>query len=206
VVVVYLLVNVAYLRVLGQPGLAASPAPAADLMRAVIGPGGRAVIAAGIAASTFGFLNLTILVTPRVLQAMGADGVFIPRLAALHPRYRTPSAAIVLQGVWAAVLTLTGTFAQLVDYVSFGDWIFFGLTVAGLFKYRARDPAGRRAPASFRVPGYPLTPAVFVAACGYVVISAVRANPHNALVGGALLALGVPVYGYCIRRAGREPK
>src|SRR6185295_16455406 len=129
VVVLYLLANLAYLRVRGQPGLAASDAPAADLMRRVIGPGGGALIAAGIAVSTFGFLNLVILVTPRVLQAMAADGVFVPRLAVLHPRYRTPSGAIMLQGVWAAVLALTGTFPQLVDYVSFGDWIFFGLTV-----------------------------------------------------------------------------
>jgi len=202
VVVLYLLANLAYLRVLGQPGLAASDAPAADLMRRVIGPGGGALIAAGIAVSSFGFLNLVILVTPRVLQAMAADGVFVPRLAPLHPRYRTPSAAIVLQGVWAIGLALTGTFAQLVDYVSFGDWIFFGLTVAGLFKYRARDRGGGPAePRSFRVPGYPLTPAVFVLASGYVVVSAVLANPRNVMVGSALLALGLPVYGYCTRRA-----
>jgi APA family basic amino acid/polyamine antiporter len=206
VVVLYLLANLAYLRVLGQPGLAASDAPAADLMRRVIGPGGGALIAAGIAVSTFGFLNLVILVTPRVLQAMAADGVFVSRLATLHPRYRTPSGAIMLQGVWAIVLALTGTFAQLVDYVSFGDWIFFGLTVAGLFKYRARDghsgPAD--APGSFRVPGYPLTPAVFVVAAGYVVVSAVLANPRNVLIGSALLGLGLPVYGYCTRQAARE--
>src|SRR3989454_150497 len=90
VVVVYVLANVAYLRVLGPAGLAASTAPAADVMRALLGPAGGTLIAAGIAVSTFGFLNLVILVTPRVLQAMAADGVFFPRLAELH----TPSAAI----------------------------------------------------------------------------------------------------------------
>src|SRR5207247_4711333 len=80
-------------------------------------------------------------VTPRVFQAMAADGVFFSRLAELHPVYRTPSAAIVLQGAWAIVLTVSyGTFSQLVDYVAFGDWIFFGLTVAGLFVYRRRGP------------------------------------------------------------------
>src|SRR6266704_5406639 len=139
VVVVYVLANVAYLRVLGPAGLAASTAPAADVMRALLGPAGGTLIAAGIAVSTFGFLNLVILVTPRVLQAMAADGVFFPGLAALHPRYRTPTAAIVAESGWAIVLTLTGTFAQLVDYVAFGDWIFFGLTVAGLYRIRARD-------------------------------------------------------------------
>src|SRR5206468_9347719 len=126
-----LLTNLAYLRVLGHAGLAASTAPAADTMKAVLGPAGGKIIAAGIALSTFGFLNLVILVTPRVLQAMAADGVFFRRFAILHPAYQTPTAAIVALAVFAVALTLTGTCVQLVDYVTFGDWIFFGLTVAG---------------------------------------------------------------------------
>jgi len=207
VVAVYLLANVAYLRVLGPAGLAASTAPAADLMRVQLGPAGGTLIAAGIAVSTFGFLNLVILVTPRVLQAMAADGVFFRALAELHPIHRTPAAAILFQAAWAIVLALTGTFSELVDYVAFGDWIFFGLTVAGLFIYRARDvtplplPTVERglagegaAPRAFRVPGYPWTPALFVLAALYVVASAVLANPRNAFVGTGLLLLGVPVY------------
>ena len=198
VVAVYLLANVAYLRVLGLAGLAHSTAPAADVMRALLGSAGGTLIAAGIAASTFGFLNLVILVTPRVLQAMAADGVFLPRLAVLHPRYRTPALAILVQAGWATVLTLSGTFAQLVDYVAFGDWIFFGLTVAGLFIYRARErlPGAPPEPVrgAFRVPGYPWTPALFVLAALYVVASSILANPRNALIGAGLLALGVPVY------------
>ena len=207
VVAVYLLANVAYLRVLGPAGLAVSTAPAADLMRAQLGPAGGTLIAAGIAVSTFGFLNLVILVTPRVLQAMAADGVFFRALAELHPIHRTPAAAILFQAAWAIVLALTGTFSELVDYVAFGDWIFFGLTVAGLFIYRARDvtplplPTVERglagegaAPRAFRVPGYPWTPALFVLAALYVVASAVLANPRNAFVGTGLLLLGVPVY------------
>ncbi len=203
VVVVYLLANLAYLQVLGAAGLAASTAPAADLMRAVLGPTGGTVIAAGIAASTFGFLNLVILVTPRVFQAMAADGVFIPRLARLHPVHRTPAAAIALQAFWASVLAVSGSFGQLVDYVSFADWIFFGLTVAGLFVYRSRDrTAGiTTPPGAFRVPGYPWTPALFVAAAGFVVASSVASNPRNALIGTLLLALGVPVYWYWRRGA-----
>ena len=211
VVAVYLLANVAYLRVLGVAGLARSTAPAADLMRALLGPAGGTLIAAGITASTFGFLNLVILVTPRVLQAMAADGVFLPRLAVLHPRYRTPALAILVQAGWATVLTLSGTFAQLVDYVAFGDWIFFGLTVAGLFIYRARDRitgAGPVPPLSveqaFRVPGYPWTPGLFVLAALYVVASAILANPRNALIGAGLLALGVPVYFLSARYSGRD--
>src|SRR5436190_17498051 len=204
VVVVYLLANVAYLTVLGPTGLAASTAPAADVMRALLGPAAGTVIAAGIAVSTFGFLNLVILVTPRVLQAMAADGVFFPRLAALHPEYRTPTAAILVLAAWSIVLTLSGTFSQLVDYVAFGDWIFFGLTVAGLFVYRARD---RRAgvtltAGAFRAPGYPYTPALFVVAAALVVASSIGANPKNAAIGTGLLALGIPVYAYWRTRRG----
>lgn len=192
VVTVYLLANLAYLRVLGSAGLARSTAPAADVMRGLLGPAGGTIISAGIAASTFGFLNLVILVTPRVFQAMAADGVFFPQLARLHPVYRTPTAAILVQGIWSIVLTLNRSFTALVDYVAFGDWIFFGLTVVGLFIYRARAES----PPPFRAPGGIWTPAFFVVAAAYVVASSVGANPGNALIGTGLILLGVPVYLY----------
>lgn len=205
VVATYLLANLAYLQVLGPAGLAASTAPAADAMRRVLGPVGGSLISAGIAVSTFGFLNLVVLVTPRVFQAMAADGVFFPQLARLHPVHRTPAAAIVLQAGWASALALSGSFSQLVDYVAFADWVFFGLTVAGLFVYRARDrAAGRVAPPGvFRVPGYPWTPAVFVASALVVVASSILAAPRNALIGTGMLLLGVPVYWYWSREGRR---
>src|SRR5438093_7722208 len=205
VVTVYLLTNVAYLRVLGIEGLAQSTAPAADTMKALLGPVGGKVIAAGIAISTFGFLNLVILVTPRVLQAMAADGVFFRRFAVLHPAYQTPTIAIVALAAFAVLLTLTGTFGQLVDFVTFGDWIFFGLCVAGLFVYRAKEHgAGSREqsapgsvlPAPFRVPGYPVTPALFVLTAAFVVYSAIASNPKNAAIGVGLIALGIPAFLY----------
>ena len=192
VITVYLLANIAYLRVLGRDGLAASTAPAADTMTALLGPTGGKIIALGIALSTFGFLNLVILVTPRVLQAMAADGVFFSRLAMLHPTYRTPAAAIVALSACAIILTLTGTFGQLVDYVTFGDWIFFGLAVAALFVYRRREPELR----GFGVPGYPVTPALFVLAAAFVVLSAIQSNPKNAAIGAGLIALGIPAFLY----------
>jgi APA family basic amino acid/polyamine antiporter len=193
VVVVYLLANLVYLRVLGAAGLAASTAPAADVMAQVLGPFGRRFISAGIAVSTFGFLNLVILVTPRVFQAMAADGVFLQGLARLHPTYRTPTRAIVFMGAWSIALAVSGTYAELLDYVVFGDWIFFGLTVASLFRYRARA-TGAPEP-GFRVPAYPWTPVLFVLAAAYVVACSIVANPKNAVIGTCLLALGVPAYG-----------
>ncbi len=192
VVTAYLLVNLAYLRTLGAPGLAASTAPAADTMQALLGRAGSKFIAAGIVASTFGFVNLVILAAPRIYQAMADDGLFFRGAARLHPKYRAPSNAIIIQGVWAVLLTLSGSYAQLLDYVVFGDWIFFGLIVATLFWYR-RTSAGDRE-GIFRMPGYPLLPALFVAIALFVVVSTLRSNPFNALLGAVLIGAGIPVY------------
>jgi APA family basic amino acid/polyamine antiporter len=202
VVVVYLLANVVYLRTLGVAGLAASDAPAAQAMERALGPAGRTFVSAGIAVSTFGFLNLVLLVTPRVYQAMAADGLFFDALARLHPVHRTPAGAIAFQGAWSAGLAFTGTYADLLDYVVFADWIFFGLTAATLFVYRRRrDPgAGSQGAATFRAPGYPWLPGFFVVAALYVVISSIGANPRNAGLGAAILAAGVPVYVWWRRR------
>jgi APA family basic amino acid/polyamine antiporter len=189
VVLVYVLANVVYVKVLGVIGLAASLAPAADVMRALLGPAGATFISAGIAASTFGFLNLVILVSPRVYQAMARDGVFFRRMAELHPRHRTPTAAIVFQAVWASVLTLSGTYGQLLDYVVFGDWIFFGLAGATVFIFRRRGEEIR-----FKTPAYPWIPGLFVVAAAYVVLSSIASNPGNALLGSGLIGLGVPAY------------
>jgi basic amino acid/polyamine antiporter, APA family len=203
VVAVYLLANLTYLRTLGPAGLAASVAPAADAMRARLGEAGSRLIAAGIAASSFGFLNLTLLSAPRVYQTMASDGAFLPALAGLSPRYQTPGAALALQGTWALVLLATSSYGQLLDYVVFCDWLFFGLAALSLFVLRARDKAsGVPEPSSaFRAPGYPFTPAVFVAAAVYVVVGSVASNPKNALLGAGILALGVPVFFYYARRA-----
>jgi APA family basic amino acid/polyamine antiporter len=198
VAVVYLSVNLTYLRALGVAGLAASHAPAADSMGRYFGPMGRRLIALGIALSTFGFLNLVILVTPRVYQAMARDGLFFARFAALHPRFRTPVDAIAVQGAWAIVLLVSGSYGQLLDWVTFADWIFFGVTAATLVVYRRRDAEAttRR----FRAPLYPVSVALFVIACLYVVAGAIVSNPGNAVRGTLLLLAGVPVFHWWSRR------
>lgn len=203
VVVVYVSANAAYLAALGAPGLAASAAPAADALRAAAGRWGGVAIAAGIACSTFGILNVFIMTVPRVYQAMAADGVFLASVARLSPRTRTPTVGIWIQMAWAVVLTLSGTYGQLLDWVVFGDWIFFGMIVATLFVYRARDPLSPPAHAapSFRAPWHPVLPILFVAAAVFVVISSVVSNPRNALYGTLLIGAGVPAYrGWASRR------
>jgi APA family basic amino acid/polyamine antiporter len=203
VAAVYLAVNLTYLRALGVDGLAASAAPAADAMELRFGRVGRTMIEVGIAVSTFGFLNLVILVTPRVYQAMARDGVFFRQLAVLHPRFRTPVAAIALQAVWAIGLLLTGTYGELLDYVTFADWIFFAATAATLVVYRRRGVGA--GPRRFRAPFYPWSVALFVLAAAYVIAGSIVSSPYNAVRGTVLLAIGVPLYAYWRKRDRATP-
>jgi APA family basic amino acid/polyamine antiporter len=203
VVVIYVAVNVTYLRALGAPGLAATLTPAADTAGLVLGPAGDRFVAAAIAISTFGFLDLGVLAPTRVYYAMAADGAFLPAMAKLHPRFRTPSLAILLQSSWCIVLALTGTYGDLLDSVVFADWIFFGLTVAGLFVVRRRVPPASRPPGSYLTPGYPVLPAAFVLVAAGVVLSLVITAPARSAMGAGLLAIGVPIYYAFRRRADR---
>ena len=199
VVVVYVAVNLAYLRALGVTGLAASAAPAADTMRIAAGPIGAGLISVGIIASTLGILNLFILAAPRVYQAMAADGLFFATASRLHPRYRTPSGALLFQAAWAIVLSLSGTYGDLLDYVVFGDWIFFGLVAMTLFVYRGRD-AATAASEGFRMPAFRLIAGLFVAASAVIVVSSVLSNPSNAAIGATLILAGIPVFWLWQRR------
>src|SRR5439155_16665697 len=140
VVVIYVTVNVIYLRALGLNGLAGTAAPAADAARRMFGPSGDLFVSGAIAVSTFGFLDLSILAPTRVYYAMAADRLFVPALATLHPRYATPGLAIIVQSAWSCVLALTGSYEQLANYVVFADWIFFGLTVLTVIMFRRKMP------------------------------------------------------------------
>jgi APA family basic amino acid/polyamine antiporter len=201
VIVAYVLVNVAYLAVLGHAGLAASTAPAADVMQRVVGPAGAKVIALGVAISTLGFCNITLVAGARVLQVMGEDGLFFGAVARLHPRWRTPNIALALLSGWAIVLALSGSYGQLLDYATFGDWLACAAGVATLFWYRRHGAAGT----GFRVPGYPWLPLLFIAAVSAVVVATLLDNPRNAGMGLLIMAAGIPVYAAWRRRAGRTP-
>lgn len=187
----YLLVNLAYLAVLGHAGLAASNAPAADLMRHVLGEPGARLIAAGIAISTLGFCNISLIGAARVFQAMAADGVFFRIAGRLHPRWRTPNIALLMLAGWACVLALTGTFDQLLNYSTTGDWLGYAAVVATLFWYRR---AGATDAPPFRAPLYPVLPLVFLAAVLWVVAVTIWQHPGDAGMGALITLGGLPVY------------
>jgi APA family basic amino acid/polyamine antiporter len=189
VVVLYLSVNVVCLRALGADGLAASRAPASDVMRTALGERGARLIALGIVISTLGFLAQGILTAPRVYYAMARDGVFFRAVGRLHPTSRVPVLAIALQGLVAGLIAVSGRYEQILNYVVSVDFIAMGLTGAALFVFRRRGETG-----SFRAPGHPWTTAFFVLSCWLVVAATIHRYPQDSVKGLAILALGLPVH------------
>jgi APA family basic amino acid/polyamine antiporter len=204
VIALYLAVNFVCVRALGPAGLAQTTTPASAVIRLALGERGAALLAMGIMISTLGFLSQSILTAPRVYFAMADDGLFFPSVAWVHPRTRVPVVAIALQGVFAIAITLLGRYEQILNYVVSMDFIFFGLSASCLFVFRRRereanrdsqsDSASGSRSAGYRVPGHPVTTALFVIASWLVVINTIYKYPGNTLVGMAVLLAGVPVY------------
>jgi APA family basic amino acid/polyamine antiporter len=194
VIAVYTSVNFVYVRALGPVGLANATTPASTVMRGALGPRGGALIAAGIAFSAFGFLGQSILTAPRVYFAMAEDRVFFRSVAWVHPRTRVPVIAIALQGIWAIVIALTGTYAQVVNYVVAMDSLFFGLTAVCLLLLRRGDTPSLAPTMDYRVPGHPWTTLLFIAAEWLVVLSTFARDPLRSSIGLAIALAGLPVY------------
>ncbi|HEX7732331.1 MAG TPA: amino acid permease [Rhodanobacter sp.] len=192
VVLAYVLANVAYLTGLGHAGLAASSAPAADLMRRLFGEAGARVMAIGIACSTFGYCSIAIAGGARVMQTMGADGMLFRAVGYIDPRTRAPQAALALLGAWTVVLMLWGNFGQLVDYTTVGEWLGHAFGIGTLFWYRWKFVDE---PAPYRVPLFPLLPLVFVLTVLGVIVATAISSPHDAGMSLLIIALGAPVYG-----------
>lgn len=192
VVILYLALNVAYLWVLTPAEVAASPALAADAARAAAGDAGARFVTLLILVSSLGFLAVVVLTGARLYYAMAADGLLVGAAARLHPRYHTPVVALWLQAAVSLILLTTNTYDQLLSYVVFADWLFFGLTAAGLFIVRQRqaDPAAEIA----RVPGHPVTTAMFVAVAAGIVVNSFFAYPIQSAIGSAILLSAAGFY------------
>ena len=193
----YLVAIVGYLFALGPAGATASDTIAAQAVSAGLGKGYGGVVALTILISTFSAANSVILTAPRVFYAMANDHLFFKWLASVHPRFKTPTVAIVGLGLWSAVLACWGNFAELIGGVIFIGWVFYGLGAAAIFPIR-RLAQGK--PLAYRVPAYPLTPIVFVTAAAAIVVNAsyslVR-DPEkfrHLTAAFVLLALGLPAY------------
>jgi APA family basic amino acid/polyamine antiporter len=192
VVVLYLAVNIACLRVLGPAGLDATTTPASDLMRIALGESGARWIALVITISALGFLSQSMLTAPRVYYAMARDGLFFASVGKLFGKSEAPVVAIVLQGLAAIVIACTGTYGEILNFEITVDSIFFGMTAASLFVIRRRC-IGTGA-AIYRTPGHPFTTAIFVLSCFGIVVSAIFASPRNSGIALCIMLAALPVY------------
>ncbi|HEY4131367.1 MAG TPA: amino acid permease [Gemmatimonadaceae bacterium] len=191
----YIALNAAYFRLLSPTQIAQSSRVAADAADVMLGHGGAAIISVVVIISTFGALNGVILSGPRAYLAMARDGLLVRWAAAIHPRFRTPHRAILLQGVWAIALVSTGTYRDLFTRVVYTEWVFFALMAVGLMRLRTR---ATYTPA-YRVWGYPIVPAIFIICSTFIVIHQLITDSVNALTGLGLVAIGLPVYWLFLR-------
>lgn len=196
---VYALIILVYLMTLGVDGIATSSFAAGDAAERLAGPVGRGVLTGAVIVSIVGTLNAVTLSGPRIYFAMARDRLFFDRVKKVHPRYATPSFSIIIQAAWAIALVLLFDFAALLNYVVVISWFFYGLAGLSLITLRRRRPD---TPRPFRVPLYPFTPIVFVALSFVFVGNALYEAPQDALVGGLLLASGIPFYLYWHHREG----
>ncbi|RPJ85226.1 MAG: amino acid permease, partial [Acidobacteria bacterium] len=186
----YVLLNVVYLYVLPLDAVMTSTRVAADAADAVLGSGGGALMSALVVFSTFGALAGIVLLGPRVYFSMASNYRWLTWLSVVHPEYRTPHRAIVLQAVWTSALVATGSYRALFTRVVYTEWIFFALMAVGLMAARRRAdymPA-------MRVPGYPLVPALFAVVATAIAIDRLVSDPLDGLIGLGLVAAGLPVY------------
>ncbi|HEY3055545.1 MAG TPA: amino acid permease [Thermoanaerobaculia bacterium] len=192
----YLGLNAAYLHVLPLDRVIASQRIAADVATAVAGPRGATLVSLLVIVSALGALAGVILAGPRVYYAMAQDGLLFRRIGAIHPRFRTPHLAIVLQAVWSSILVATGSYRALFTRVVYTEWIFFALMAAGVFILRRRADY---APA-YRT--FAFVPIVFIVSALAIVINQIVVEPMESAIGLLLVAAGLPVYFIWTRRQG----
>ena len=202
IVAIYLLANVAYLAALGPAAVASSERVAADAMTVVLGEwAGRLIAAAIIIAMCSASLGIAITMT-RAYYSMARDGMFFASFARVHPKYGTPANAIAGLCVWSGLLAVSGKFTTLLAYVVFVGWIFYALGAAAVIMLRRKRPD---TPRPFRVPGYPVTPILFILAAAALVVNTIVAQPKVASIGLAMVFLGAPAYWFWSRRTGTRP-
>jgi APA family basic amino acid/polyamine antiporter len=191
VIAVYVLVNIAYFYVLTPAHIASTNTVAADTARQFMGRAGGAFVAIGVMISSFAALNGSILSGSRVPFAQARDGLFPQFLAEVHPRFRTPAAAIAAQSAIAALLALTGQYEGLFTKVIFAEYLFYALVTAGIFILRRRMPHLER---PYRTWGYPIIPAIFVVLSALVLVNTLRQQWSDSVWGVVFVGSGIPAY------------
>lgn len=195
----YVFVNTTYFYVLTPTDVANVPATssvAGVVAESFLGAIAVSLIAAAMMTSTFGALHISTMANSRVPFAMAKDGLFPKALARVSERTHVPVRALLVQGVWAGVLALSGSYDTLTDYVIFVNWIFFGLVIVSVFFIRRRMP---KVEGAYRAWGYPVVPLVFLATTAWLLISTLITSPLRSAIGLLLVVVGLPVYHFLSR-------
>ena len=204
VMTLYVLVNVSYYYVLTPTEVASVSSissVAAEATKRVLGPLAVSLIAAVMMLSSWGSLQTSILGTARIPYAMARDGLFFQSLARVSRKTHVPVIALIVQGVWAGILALSGSFDQLTDLAIFAFWLFYGMVTASVFVFRWREPD---APRPYRTWGYPVVPALFVLVTIVLIVFTIKNAPVRSLIGLIIIAAGLPVYWYFARKSERR--
>jgi APA family basic amino acid/polyamine antiporter len=199
VTVLYVGVNVAFLKAIPPAEMASVAQPAALASTRLFGPGATSVIALAVTAAALGCLSAGIVPGPRIVYALSKDGLFPAAFGRVHPRFRTPSFALVVQAIWMSLLCLSGRYDQLYTYATFAVILAYAATGIALFLFRRRRPDLAR---PYRCTGYPVVPFIFVASSILLAANTVREQPNETLAGVAILLLGLPVY-FAMKRRSR---
>jgi APA family basic amino acid/polyamine antiporter len=199
VTLLYLLLNLVYVRALDIPAMAATPRIAETAAAALFGPTGARLMSLAVLVSTFGCLSSTILYSSRIYLPMAEDGLFFRSLAKVDPRYRVPVACLWAQTAWSLVLTFSGSYSQLYTYAVFAGIVFHAMIATAVFILRRTRPD---VPRPYRTWGYPVVPALFILGCLLLIGNTLKESPHESLLGLGLVALGVPAYAMFRRRNG----
>jgi APA family basic amino acid/polyamine antiporter len=189
--VLYMATNAAIQYILSASQIAAAPRPAVTALALVTGPWGAALVSIAMAVSIIVTLNGTIMSGARVPFAAARDGLFFHRMADIHPRFQSPSTSLLVQALLTTGLLLAvGRFQQLFELAIFAEWLFYLITATTIFIYRRRQPAAT----TYRTWGYPVVPALFIAAATVLLIYSYAENFKNSLLGTAIILLGIPLY------------
>ena len=190
--VLYMAVNAAVQYVMPANAIAASPRPASEAMLIAWGTFGAGLVSAGMALSMLVTLNGSSMTGARIPFALARDGYFFHTLAKVHPKFHTPSNSLIVQGILGSLLVvLGGNFQQLFSLALYPEWVFYMLATASVFIFRRRDP---NAPRPYRTWGYPIVPALFIAASCVVLVYTFKAKPVNSFIATAVILSGIPVY------------
>jgi APA family basic amino acid/polyamine antiporter len=191
VIVFYIVVNLAFIYVLGVQNVAQSSLVASDAATVIHGSIGAGIVALTVAVSMFGANNGFVFTGSRIYYAMAREGLFFRSLGNIHPRFETPVASLLAQGAWSCLLVLSGTYDQLITYIVFASWVFYSMSCGAVMILRKRNPEVHR---PYKTWGYPFTPVVFILFGIALAASTIIESPRDAAIGCAMILSGIPAY------------